>query len=47
MWFCWLTNEGGYVDEVVMTRQHLKLGFLLCVLHFIESGKDAFRNEIH
>ena len=34
-------------NEVVMTRQHLKLVYLLCVLHLLESGKDAFRNEIH
>ena len=30
-----------------MTRQHLKLVYLLCVLHLLESGKDAFHNEIH
>ena len=30
-----------------MTRQHLKLGYLRCVLHLLESGKDAFHNEIH
>jgi hypothetical protein len=30
-----------------MSRQHLKLGFLHCVLHLLESGNDAFRNEIH
>jgi hypothetical protein len=30
-----------------MTRQHLMLGFLHCVLHLLESGNDAFRNEIH
>ena len=31
----------------VMTRQQLKLGYLLCVLHLLESWKDAFHNEIH
>ena len=30
-----------------MTRQHLKFVYLLCVLHLLRSGKDAFRNEIH
>jgi hypothetical protein len=30
-----------------MTRQYLKLRFLHCVLHLLESGNDAFRNEIH
>ena len=34
-------------NKVVMTQQHLKLVYLLCVLHLLESGKDAFRNEIH
>ena len=31
----------------MMTRQHLKLGYLLCVLYLLESGKDAFHDEIH
>ena len=44
--FCWLTTEDGYVNEVVMTRKHLKLGYLLCVLHLLGSGKDAFHKEI-
>lgn len=30
-----------------MTRQQLKLEYHLCVLQFLESGKDAFHNEIH
>jgi hypothetical protein len=34
-------------NEVMMTWQNLKLGYLLCVLHLLESGKDAFHNEIH
>ena len=34
-------------NEVAMTRQHLKLRYLLCVFHLLESGKDAFHNEIH
>ena len=25
----------------------MKLRYLLCVLHLLESGKDAFHNEIH
>ena len=44
--FCWLTTENGYVNEVVMALQHLKHGYLLCVLHLLGSGKDAFHKEI-
>ena len=25
----------------------MKLGYILCVLHLLESGKDAFHKEIH
>lgn len=34
-------------QHLIMSRQHLKLGFLHCVLHLLVSGNDAFRNEIH
>ena len=34
-------------NEVVIAWQHLKLGYLLCVLHLLESGRDAFHNEIY